>query len=409
MDRGIIHNTTLSFSGLWSLLLAAGLGAASALCIAPVQAQELCGGVTYPFPYTDVASVGAAFCPGIMEAYVTGISKGTTPTTFSPNDTVIRYEMTTFLQRSLDQGLTRASRRAALNQWWTPQNTNSMQTIAIGGSSSQFCAADGDAIWASAFAGDQVVQVQASTGAVLGTWTGATSAAAVLVAAGKVFVLGVGSKLYVIDATQPPGAVTVATTDLGNGAYGIAFDGTNIWTANVGFPGSVSIITPQSPYTVTTITTGFTNPIGILYDGANIWVTDETAGKLFKLDPTGTIVQTVTVGSFPEHPAFEGTNIWVPNQTSNSISVVQASTGNVVATISADGGNQLNAPTGASFDGERILVTNYSGDSVTVFKAADLSFIANVATGDFTSPSGVCSDGINFWVTLDGAGNLLRF
>ena len=47
-----------------------------------------CGFGTYPFPYTDVAGVGDAFCPGIMEAYVLGVTKGTTATTFSPNDNV---------------------------------------------------------------------------------------------------------------------------------------------------------------------------------------------------------------------------------------------------------------------------------------------------------------------------------
>ncbi len=112
-----------------------------------VQAQEMCGGATYPFPYTDVSGVGAAFCPGIMEAYVTGISKGTSPTTFSPNGTVIRVQMTTFLQRSVDQVLTRASQRGGLNQWWTSQDTNAMQAIGIGGSLIA-CAADGAAIWA---------------------------------------------------------------------------------------------------------------------------------------------------------------------------------------------------------------------------------------------------------------------
>ena len=50
-------------------------------------------------------------------------------------------------------------------------------------------------------------------------------------------------------------------------------------------PGSVSIITPQvAPYTVTTVTTGFASPYGILYDGAHIWVTDFGAGTLLKLD-----------------------------------------------------------------------------------------------------------------------------
>src|SRR5271169_1316771 len=112
MDRSI------GSSALHRLLVVAGFAIAS-VSVAPVLAQEMCGGTTYPFSYTDVSGVGAAFCPGIMEAYVTGVSKGTTPTTFSPNNTVTRVQMTTFLQRSLDQGLTRAGRRAALNQWWT--------------------------------------------------------------------------------------------------------------------------------------------------------------------------------------------------------------------------------------------------------------------------------------------------
>jgi DNA-binding beta-propeller fold protein YncE len=391
--------------------LALGFGVAGALGLASAQAQELCGGVDYPFPYTDVSAVGAAFCPGIMEAYVTGVSKGTTPTTFSPNETVTRVQMTTFLQRSLDQGLARTSKRAALNQWWTPQNTAAMQTIAVG-DQPDYCAADGEDIWTANYG--QVVQVQANTGKVLGTWTGATSSYGVIVATGKVFVTNstIPGGLYVIDPTQPPGAVTVAASNLGNHPVGIAFDGTNLWTANDGngvSGGSVSIITPQSPYTVTTVTTGFASPFGILYDGAHIWVTDFSAGTLLQLDPSGNILQTVTVGSGPQFPVFDGTNIWVPNRGSNSITVVQASSGKVVATISADASNLLNEPVTATFDGERILVTNYNGNTVTVFKAAALSFIANVPTAVSTGPYGACSDGINFWVALIGAGNLLRF
>jgi DNA-binding beta-propeller fold protein YncE len=386
----------------WAIALSFGI--ASAMSIAPVQGQNMCGGVTYPFPYTDVTGVGAAFCPGIMEAYVTGVSKGTTPTTFSPNNTVTRVQMTTFLQRSLDQGLGRTSRRAALNQWWTPQNTAALQSVSLGGGPA-FCAADGEDIWTSTFG--QVVQVQANSGKVLGTWTGANSSEGVVAAGGKVFVTGemVPGGLYVIDPTTAPGVVTTASSSLGNRPYGIAFDGTNLWTANFG--GSVSIITPQSPYTVITKTTGFNTPIGILYDGAHIWVTDFTAGTLLKLDPGGNILQTVTVGVNPYFPVFDGANIWVPNFGSNSITVVQASTGNVVATIIANASNQLNGPTSASFDGERVLVTNLNGSTVTVFKAADLSFITNVTTGPATSPFDACSDGINFWINIGT--NLLRF
>jgi DNA-binding beta-propeller fold protein YncE len=385
------------------LLWVAGIGLVAAS--STTFASEPCGTGSYPFPYTDVASVGDPFCPGIMEAYVTGISKGTTPTTFSPNNTVTRVQMTTFLQRSLDQGLARTSRRAALNQWWTPQNTNSMQTITLGGYPS-FCAADGEDIWmTSGLSG--VVQVQASTGKMLGTWTGGGVSNGVVLAAGKVFVADGTGRLYMIDPTQSPGTMTTAASTLGGIPIGIAFDGTNLWTANGGSPGSVSIITLPS-FSVNTVGTGFTAPAGILYDGANIWITDRV-GKLFRLNAAGAIVQTVAVGAFPNYPVFDGTNIWVPNSHDNSITVVQASTGNVVATITADASNLLDYPVAATFDGQRVLVTNESNYTVTVFKAADLSFIANVSTGNGSRPAGACSDGINFWVPLFSSGNLLRF
>jgi DNA-binding beta-propeller fold protein YncE len=373
---------------------------------APAWAQELCGGVEYPFPYTDVSSVGAAFCPGIMEAYVTGVTRGTTPTTFSPDANVIRSEMTTFLQRSLDQGLTRSSKRAALNQWWTPQNASTTQAISLTGSP-QFCAADGEAIWTSNFG--QLIQVQANTGVPLGTWTGAAASEGLVVVPGKVFVAGSTSpgNLYLIDPTQAPAGVTTVASNLGDYPVGIAFDGTNLWTAN---GSSVSIITPQAttPYPVTTITNGFVGPYGILYDGAYIWVTDFGAGTLLQLDSSGNVLQTVSVGAGPQIPGFDGANIWVPNLLSNSITVVQARTGTVLATIAADANNMLSGPSAVTFDGERVLVTNTVGFTVSIFKAADLSFVANVPTGSMSYPFAACSDGINFWVPLPNVGNLLR-
>jgi hypothetical protein len=394
--------------GLRCLLSFVGFGVASALSTL-VQAQEPCGSppVIYPFPYNDVATVGTAFCPGIMEAYVTGVSRGTTPTTFSPNETVSRVQMTTFLQRSLDQGLARNSRRAALNQWWTPAGP--MQAVELFASIVNFCAADGQYVWVPSINGS-VLQVEASLGMIAGVWSGAAEGSGVLVAAGKVFVTNLTSPgvLYVIDTMQPPGPVVVSTNPPGNNPVTLAFDGTNVWSANQGPPGSVSIIGRDSPYPVTTVTKGFSSLFGILYDGANIWVTDQTAGTLLKLDSSGTVLQTVTVGGTPQLPVFDGTNIWVPNYTGQSISVVQASTGNVVATINANLINGLNGPNAASFDGERILVTNFNGSSVTIFKAADLSFIANIPTGPATVPVGACSDGINFWVPIAN-GTLQRF
>jgi len=249
--------------------------------------------------------------------------------------------------------------------------------------------------------------VRASDGKLLETWTGATAATGLVVARGFVFITGQTSPgaLFQIDPTQPPGAVTTLTSSLGNFPEGVTFDGARIWTANIGSPGSVSIVS-LNPVSVNTVTTGFNQPFGILYDGSNIWVTDFGDNKLKKLDSSGNIIQSVTVGNGPDIPVFDGVNIWVPNNTDNTLTVVRASTGVVLATLS---GNGLSLPFAAAFDGERILVTNTLGNSVSLWKAADLTPLGTVSTGLGSQPVGACSDGLSFWVTLSSTGQLARF
>ena len=127
---------------------------------------------------------------------------------------------------------------------------------------------------------------------------------------------------------------------------------------------------------------------------------------LRKLDSSGAIVQSVPVGLHPQFPVFDGSNIWVPNLISQSVSVVRARDGMVLATLT---GNGLNSPAEAAFDGQRVLVTNPNGNSVSMWNAADLTPLGSFPTGGVPAPFGACSDGINFWITLHGAGQLARF
>jgi DNA-binding beta-propeller fold protein YncE len=170
-----------------------------------------------------------------------------------------------------------------------------------------------------------------------------------------------------------------------------------------------------NPTAVTTVTTGFSRPVGILYDGANIWVTDQLAHTLLKLNVDGGIAQTINMGFAPAYPVFDGTNIWVPNATSNSVSIVRVKDveGNplasafVLATLT---GNGLSGPITAAFDGQRILVTNYGiGNSVSLWKAADLTPLGSFPMGVGNTPLGACSDGLNFWITFQATDKLARF
>jgi hypothetical protein len=270
---------------------------------------------------------------------------------------------------------------------------------------------DGADIWVANFLGGGTVsRVRASDGKSLETWTGALNSFGVVVAMGRVIVTGARSpgNLYLIDPGQAAGAVTVAASNLGNSPNGITFDGARVWTANAS--GSVSIITPgaTTPWNVTTVTTGFSSLSGALYDGTNVWVTDINPGTLLKLDSSGAILTTVTVASQPQFPVFDGTNIWVPNNSSDSISVVRASDGTVVQTLT---GNGLNGPVQAAFDGQRVLITNNSGATATVslWKAADLAPLGSFTISPGNVPFGACSDGLNFWITQPSAGKLVRF
>jgi len=183
----------------------------------------------------------------------------------------------------------------------------------------------------------------------------------------------------------------------------MAFDGSRIWIGSLG--GSVSIVTPGEtiPWTVTTVTTGFSNVGFALYDGSNVWMT-AAPGRLLKLDQTGAVLQTVTVGSGGASPVFDGGNFWAPNFEDGTVSVVRASTGAVLATLTGSG---LFGPLAAAFDGERVLVTSdYSGRAF-LWKAADLTPLGSVFLPG--SPYGACSDGLNFWIALNGTGKLARF
>ena len=257
-----------------------------------------------------------------------------------------------------------------------------------------------------------VSRVRASDGRLLETWTGATNATAVLIAMGRVFVTGQSNpgKLYMIDPSLPAGDVVAVATDLGDSPFAVAFDGSRIWTANYGgFSGSssVSIVTPgaTTPWTVVNVDSTYPGLRGLLFDGTDVWATSSGAGYLLRLDSSGNVVQPVFVDGNPNAPVFDGANIWVPNANSR-VDVVRASDGSIVASLTQDG---LGYAIAAGFDGERIAIADESNHLAFFWKAADLSPLGSLPLGTNTSPLGVCSDGLNFWMTLSDVGELARF
>ena len=357
-------------------------------------------------PFTDVAQ--DVFCPFVLEIFYLGITTGTTATTYDPTSNVSRLQMAAFLSRTVDGVLKRGGRRAALDQFWTTQNSTVMGMTDVG-TDPTLIAFDGADVWVANEGTGTVSRVRASDGKLLETWTGATAAWGVLVAMGKIIVTGEGqpSSLYQIDPSAAAGVVTTVATNLGDNAQGISFDGTRIWVGNVS-SSSVSIVTPGAslPWTVTTVTTGFDGPVGTVFDGSNIWIADNT-GLLRKVDSSGAILQTVTLAvNGGEYPVFDGSNIWLPLSGGPALAVVRASTGAVLGTLT---GNGIGADVKqAAFDGQRILVTSYFANTLSLWKAADLTPLGFVQM-ETIHPLGVCSDGVNFWIALNIGHAIARF
>jgi len=354
--------------------------------------QDQCG------PFTDVTP---GFCPFILEIYYLGITVGTSATTFSPDDPLTRGQGAVFVAKGINQTLARSSRRAALGQWWATGSEGVLGSLLLPGLAADLLQADGQDIWVAQ--SDSVQRVRASDSRLLETWTGALGAYGIQVAMGRVFATSLQNYLYMIDPTQPAGDVAIVADSLGSGSGSIAFDGSRLWTANVD---SVSIVTPGSttPWSVSTVATGFNRPVAVLFDGTNIWISDLFADSLLRLDSLGSVIQTVPVGHFPNQLTFDGANIWVPNSGSDTVTIVAASTGSVLTTLA---GNGMSGPLWTAFDGERVLVVG--AHSVSLWRAADLRPLGSFTLDASDNTDGVCSDGVHFWITVNPVHKLLRF
>ena len=105
-----------------------------------------CAGQVVVLPFTD--TMGNFFFCQIAAAYFSGLTNGTTATTYSPGASVPREQMAAFVTRTLDQSLRRGHPRAALGEWWT-NKTVVRTTTQTGFPNPQFLACDGLTLWVS--------------------------------------------------------------------------------------------------------------------------------------------------------------------------------------------------------------------------------------------------------------------
>src|SRR6185503_8004604 len=119
-----------------------------------------CGGQMITLPFTDVPSGNIFFC-SIAEAFFAGLSNGTSPTTYNPSDPVPREQMAAFVTRTMDQSLKRGSRRATVDQYWTPSSADDLRLTTVG-TGPELVKCDGSDLWVANATNFSVSRVRAS-------------------------------------------------------------------------------------------------------------------------------------------------------------------------------------------------------------------------------------------------------
>jgi collagen triple helix repeat protein len=191
--------------------------------------------------------------------------------------------------------------------------------------------------------------------------------------------------------------VVLGTFPTGNAPAGIAFDGTNLWVSNLS--NSVSKLRASDGTLLGTFpVTGSTSRLA--FDGTNIWVANFTSGRVTKLRPDGTVFG-IFPASQPFGITFDGANIWFTNFGNDTVSKIRASDNVLLGNFPVGDG-----PREIAFDGKNIWVTNFNEGTVTKLNAGDGSLIGTYGVG--LNPHGIAFDGENIWVANSGGGNVSK-
>ena len=362
--------------------------------------------------FTDVPS-SSALCPYILQAFISNITQGTSPTTFNPGDPVTRDQAATFLTRSMDLTLHRGTVRAAMGKTWAPSPISGIATDV--GSQVNDVVTDGTYLWFGRIDGT-ILKVNIADRRTIEGWTLTSGAPKKLgIFGGQVWIADDQGRLHSFNPTNSPGAATMlfnasATGLTGGGSASLAFDGTNVWLASSGGP--KIFIYPVNLAGGFSFNAG-SNIEGMVFDGTYMWALLANASLLkLSIPAPGTtgpsIVETLALpGPVTDcRMLYDGNNIWIPIGSAPGTLYVVRPTLNLAALPSSIVANQsipdVLVPSVAAFDGENVMIGGANNGVVALYKSTNVTLIRTFNSGA-AAVRGIASDGRTFNIA-DGLG-----
>ena len=192
------------------------------------------------------------------------------------------------------------------------------------------------------------------------------------------------------------------------GAYGIAFDGVNLWVTD-GQSGitEVSRVTDKA---IQSFSEG-DQPFASIFAAGSLWVANRfddsvnsTGGGLVnQIDPsTGSTIASIPVDALPYAMATDGTHVWSAGSGDNKICEINAVTATLVGCPAVGPATHY---FGLAFDGTDLWAADATG-SVFRIDPSNNAILGEFDAHDFVS--GLAWDGHAMWVTLDSAGTAVK-
>ncbi|MGN6179251.1 MAG: gliding motility-associated C-terminal domain-containing protein [Mucilaginibacter sp.] len=199
----------------------------------------------------------------------------------------------------------------------------------------------------------------------------------------------------------------VGTIGVGQRPTGTAVspDGTKVYITNQ-FDNSISVISTLTNKVMSTIPLKDSGPTGIALspDGKTIYVVNLGLNSVSAIDAaSGNVTSTFAVGGYPIGIVVspDGNNVFVTNGSDN-ISDINLAKGNTTTIPVANGPYEVVI----SPDGTKLYVTNSGGNTVSVIDVSTGAIIAVIPVG--TNPEGIAinSDGTALCVTNESSGTV---
>lgn len=186
----------------------------------------------------------------------------------------------------------------------------------------------------------------------------------------------------------------------------LAFDGSDLWVAgsNEFQLFKISMIDGS---VIGTIPITNQRPYGMTHDGSNFLIADVDTDDIYKYDPTGNLISTITPSisqpAYCQGLAFDGTSLWFNDQRDSNIGEPNDRTyildqlGNLLTEYPATG----NFPTGLAFDGTYIWSVDNDLDQLHKIDPVTYTVMETYNTPG-NLPVGLTFDGQYLWLVDNG-------